>query len=128
MRRVLGPVLFGRVASKAPLVSFPVEEVSPPVEGVSPPVEGVSPPEGAPALLEADRGPGSDSPFLITGSSGPVGGRLALFALQWESVTNDPFILSVISHGFKISLSPGFPGVLRQITYAPGIPSRVRLF
>ena len=88
----------------------------------SPPVDWASLLGEALPLLGEDRSPGSDFLSLNTVSSGPVGGRLALFAHQWEIVTNDPFILSIVSHGFKISLSPGFPGVLRQVTNIPGDP------
>ena len=49
----------------------------------------------------------------------PVGGRLSLFLRAWEQVTQDAFILSVVSLGFKISLLPNFPGVVRQATVAP---------
>ena len=47
---------------------------------------------------------------------GPVGGRLCLFLPAWQSITQDPFILSVIAHGFRISVSPDFPRVLRNPT------------
>ena len=45
-----------------------------------------------------------------------MGGRLCLFLSAWQSITQDPFILSVIAHGFRISVSPDFPGVLRKVT------------
>ena len=49
----------------------------------------------------------------------PVGGRLAVFSQTWQSITQDPFILSVISHGFQISVLDSFPGFLRQTTVTP---------
>ena len=49
----------------------------------------------------------------------PVGGRLALFYEEWEKITQDVFILSVLAHGFRIIVSEDFPGVLRENTAAP---------
>ena len=51
---------------------------------------------------------------------GPVGGRLTLLISQWPNITEDAFIISVIAHGFMISTSPDFPGVLRLKTVSPG--------
>ena len=45
-----------------------------------------------------------------------MGGRLALYLEEWRKITQDVFILSIISHGFQISVSEDFPGVLRQAT------------
>ena len=73
-------------------------------------------------LLGENRPSGCDYLSQNSASSGPVGGRLALFVHQWKIITNDPFILSVVTHGFKITLSPGFPGVLRQVTNIPRNP------
>ena len=47
---------------------------------------------------------------------GPVGGRLCLFLSAWQTITQDPFMLSVVAHGFQISVFPVFPGVLRKTT------------
>ena len=47
---------------------------------------------------------------------GPVGGRLSPFLSAWQTITKDPFILSVVAHGFQISVFPDFPGVLRKTT------------
>ena len=49
----------------------------------------------------------------------PVGGRLALFLSAWKDITQDVFVLSIISHGFRISLNANFPGVIRQVTNVP---------
>ena len=49
----------------------------------------------------------------------PVGGRLALFLSAWKDITQDVFVLSIISHGFRISLNANFPGVIRQVTIVP---------
>ena len=51
---------------------------------------------------------------------GPVGGRLRLFLSQWRRITDNVFVLSVVAHGFIISPSPDFPGVLRLKTVTPG--------
>ena len=47
---------------------------------------------------------------------GPVGGRLTNFVQSWRSVTSDAFLLSVVTHDFLISLTPG---VLRGYTGFP---------
>ena len=52
--------------------------------------------EAFPLLGVKARSLGSDCLSLRT-----VNGRLALFAHQWEIITNDLFILSVVAHGFK---------------------------
>ena len=49
----------------------------------------------------------------------PVGGRISLFLSAWKNITQDVLILSIISHGFYISLSRDFPGVIRQATVTP---------
>ena len=49
----------------------------------------------------------------------PVGGRLGLFVAEWQVITQDPFIISVVAHGFQISILDNFPGVLREVTVAP---------
>ena len=66
----------------------------------------------------------SDYPGVpAPGAAAPVGGRLALFILEWEKITQDPFILSVIRLGFQISVSRDFPGVLREATATPRDPN-----
>ena len=49
----------------------------------------------------------------------PVGGRLSFHLSAWQEITQDTFVLSIISHGFIISLTKDFPGVIRQTTGAP---------
>ena len=49
----------------------------------------------------------------------PVGGRLSFFLSAWKNITQDPFVLSIISHGFRICLNQDFPGVIRKTTVAP---------
>ena len=51
----------------------------------------------------------------------PVGGRLSLFVAQWQNITRDHFIFSVVRQGFKISAQNYFPGVLREVIVPPGI-------
>ena len=41
----------------------------------------------------------------------PVGGRLSLFVAQWQNITRDHFIISVVRQGFQISVQVNFPGV-----------------
>ena len=48
-----------------------------------------------------------------------MGGRLSFHLSAWKEITQDAFVLSVVSHGFQISVSPDFPGVLRQVTVTP---------
>ena len=48
-----------------------------------------------------------------------MGGRLSLHLSAWKEITQDAFIISIVSHGFQISVSPDFPGVLRQATVTP---------
>ena len=52
----------------------------------------------------------------------PVGGRLSLFVAEWQAITHDHLIISVITHGFQISFHDNFPGVLREVTRAPRDP------
>ena len=51
-----------------------------------------------------------------------MGGRLRLFLSQWRRITDDVFVLSVVAHGFIISPSQDFPGVLRLKTITPRNP------
>ena len=51
-----------------------------------------------------------------------MGGRLRLFLSQWRRITDDVFVLSVVAHGFIISPSQDFPGVLRLKTVTPRNP------
>ena len=52
----------------------------------------------------------------------PVGGRLSLFVAQWQNITRDHFIISVVRQGFQISVQDNFPGVLREGTVPPRDP------
>ena len=52
----------------------------------------------------------------------PVGARLSLFVDAWRGITQDVFVLSVVSHGFQISFTPDFPGVIRKATVTPRDP------
>ena len=52
----------------------------------------------------------------------PVGGHLSLFVAEWQAITHDHFIISVITHRFQISFHDNFPGVLREVTGAPRDP------
>ena len=52
----------------------------------------------------------------------PVGGRLSLFVAQWQNITRDHFIISVVRQGFQISVQNNFPGVLREVTVPPRDP------
>ena len=51
-----------------------------------------------------------------------VGGRLSLFVAQWQNITRDHFIISVVRQGFQISVQNNFPGVLREVTVPPRDP------
>ena len=48
-----------------------------------------------------------------------MGGRLADYVHNWRVITGDAFIISVVTHGFLISPTPDFPGVLREYTVYP---------
>ena len=52
-------------------------------------------------------------------SPAPVGGRLSLHLSAWKQITQDVFVLSVVAHGFQISVSKDFPGVIRKDTVPP---------
>ena len=52
----------------------------------------------------------------------PVGGRLSLFVAQWQNITRDHFIISVVRQGFQISVQNNFPGMLREVTVPPRDP------
>ena len=52
----------------------------------------------------------------------PVGGCLSLFVAQWQNITRDHFIISVVRQGFQISVQNNFPGVLREVTVPPRNP------
>ena len=52
----------------------------------------------------------------------PVGGRFSLFVAQWQNITRDRFIVSVVRQGFQISVQENFPGVLREVTVPPRDP------
>ena len=52
----------------------------------------------------------------------PFGGRLSLFVAQWQNITRDHFIFSVVCQGFQISVQVNFPGVLREVTVPPRDP------
>lgn len=49
----------------------------------------------------------------------PVGGRLSLFLSEWQKITQDSFILSIISHGYMFSIPDIFPGTLREASATP---------
>ena len=49
----------------------------------------------------------------------PVGGRLRLFVAQWQEITRNHFIISVVRQGFQISVQNNIPGVLREVTVPP---------
>ena len=51
----------------------------------------------------------------------PVGGRLRLFVAQWQEITRDHFILSVVRQGFQISVQNNFRGCYGKSPYPPGI-------
>ena len=53
----------------------------------------------------------------------PIGGHLSLFVAEWQAITQDHFIISVIAHGFQISFHDNFPGVLWEVTRAPTDPN-----
>ena len=42
---------------------------------------------------------------------------------EWQAITQDHFIISVIAHGFQISFHDNFPGVLWEVTRAPTDPN-----
>ena len=42
--------------------------------------------------------------------------------VEWQAITHDHFIISVITHGFQISFHNNFPGVLWEVTGAPRDP------
>ena len=48
-----------------------------------------------------------------------MGGRLSFRLREWKNITDDVFVLSIIAHGFRISVSEDFPGVLREVTATP---------
>ena len=48
-----------------------------------------------------------------------MGGRLSFRLREWKNITDDVFVLSIIAHGFRISVSDDFPGVLRETTATP---------
>ena len=48
-----------------------------------------------------------------------IGGRLNLFVQNWQEITDDAFVLSVIRNGYQISVLESFPGVLREVTKSP---------
>ena len=42
-----------------------------------------------------------------------------MFVAEWQAITHDHFIISIITHGFQFSFHINFPGVLREVTGAP---------
>ena len=52
----------------------------------------------------------------------PVGGCLSLFVAQWQNITRDHFIISVVCQGFQISVPNNFPGVVQEVTVPPRDP------
>ena len=50
----------------------------------------------------------------------PVGGRLSLFVAQWQNITGDHFIISVVRQGCQITVQNNFRGGgLREVTVPP---------
>ena len=66
--------------------------------------------------------PPSDCMVGIPVNPAPVGGRLSLFVAQWQTITRDHSIISVVAQGFQISVQDNFPGVLREVTVPPRDP------
>ena len=87
--------------------------------------EGPVPPVvGSPTPLPLLPPPPTPSDYLARDLfPGPVGGRLSPFLSAWQTITKDLFILSVVAHGFQISISPDFPRVLRKTTLTLWDPS-----
>ena len=48
-----------------------------------------------------------------------IGGRLNSFILNWQEITDDVFVLSVVRNGYQISVLDSFPGVIREVTKSP---------
>ena len=71
-------------------------------------------------MLTAEPLPPDFLPQFLGAPPGPVGGRLAFCVQNWRLITDDAFIISVVTHGFLITPSPDFPGVLREFTIYPG--------
>ena len=63
--------------------------------------------------------PPSDCMVGVPVNPAPVGGRLSLFVAQWQTITRDHFIISVVAQGFQISVQDNFPGVLREVNVSP---------
>ena len=66
--------------------------------------------------------PPSDCMVGVPVNPALVDGRLSLFVAQWQTITRDHFIISVVAQGFQISVQDNFPGVLREVTVPPEIP------
>ena len=45
-----------------------------------------------------------------------------MYVAEWQAITQDHFIISVITRGFQISFHDNFPGVLREVTGTPRYP------
>ena len=55
--------------------------------------------DGSPLPVDSENLP----PLPLTQLRIPVGGRLAHFALNWQNITNDQWVLSLIKNGYQIS-------------------------
>ena len=108
---VLGDPVVPGVALDAPLS---VESASLPLrlqEEALPVSPSPPPPPHLPMTIQ--------SPSL-TRIGAPWAAVLSLFLSQWRCITDDAFVLSVVAHGYIISPSQDFPGVLRLKTVTPG--------
>ena len=56
--------------------------------------------EGPPLPVDSENLP----PLPLPQPQIPVGGRLAHFALNWQNITNDQWVLSLIKNGYQIPL------------------------
>ena len=64
-------------------------------------------------------------PSPIDGQAIPVGGRLQRFASEWETVTSDPWVLSVVRGGYRLEFTaspPPFWGI--KATTVPREPAK----
>ena len=64
-------------------------------------------------------------PSPIDGQAIPVGGRLQRFASEWEAVTSDPWVLSVVRGGYRLEFTaspPPFWGI--KATTVPREPAK----
>lgn len=101
-------------------VVFGAVATPPPPTAATPP-----PPNAVPRdAVEAGHQEGNDS--FPTAHAPCVGGRLSGFLHQWQNISSDRFILSVIKAGFTILLHDDFPQVIRTIVPPPRDPAALR--